>query len=108
MVPLEGTGVLAGRVLDSWNRKLEEYPVFIYNLETKIEKVVYTYARDTVHSDPNYRENFVVGDLPAGPYEIYINYVGHRFSAQFYLWPGQTNTISFYGRDGFEIETHDD
>lgn len=103
MVPLEGTGVLAGRIFDSWNRHLEEYPVNIMNLETKILRQVWTYAKDTVHPDDFYQENFIVGDLPAGPYEVYINYVGHKFSAQFYLWPGQTNLITFNGRAGFEL-----
>lgn len=108
MVPQEGTGVLAGRIFDSWNRRLEEYPVRVVNLDTKIEREIWTYAKDTVHPDRFYDENFVMGDLPAGPYEVYINYVGHKFAAQFYLWPGQTNTVTFRGRDGFEIDPTQD
>lgn len=104
MVPVEGSGVLAGRIFDSWGRKLIEYPVRIRNLDTEIEKEVWTYAKEAVHSDPFYNENFVVGDLPAGPYEVYINYVGRKFTVQFYLRPGQTTLIAFDGRDGFTLE----
>jgi hypothetical protein len=65
---------------------------------------VWTYAEGTIHSDENYQENMVIGDLPAGPYEIRINFVGRTFTAQMLLLPGQTNLFTFHGRWGYVIE----
>jgi hypothetical protein len=50
-----------------------------------------------------FNENFAISDLPAGPYEVQINFAGHTFTAQFYLEPGRVNYIEFRGRDGFAV-----
>ena len=104
LVPLEGHGVLAGRLFDSWGRPLIEYPLQLRNLDTDQTFVAYSYNSETVNPDDVYQENIVVGDLPSGPYELRIDYVGHSFSAHIYLLPGQTTQVSFHGRTGFVIE----
>lgn len=104
MVPPEGWGVLVGRIEDSWGRPLPEVMVQIRSLDTDRRWNVWTYAReDTIHADDYYNENFAISDLPAGPYEIAFNFVGHSFTAQFWLEPGRVNVVSFYGRDGFDV-----
>ncbi len=74
------------------------------NLETDRVIETYTYGLEAVHSDEFFEENVVIGDLPAGPYEVKINYVGHAYTAQLYIYPGQTNVLSFHGRKGFTLE----
>lgn len=37
-----------------------------------VKRDVFTYGGDEVNSDPVWRENFTVGDLPAGEYEILV------------------------------------
>ncbi len=76
MVPPEGWGVLAGRVLDTPGRTLKEHLVTISSLDTDRAWRVWTYAEGTVFSDELYRENFAISDLPAGPYEITIDFLG--------------------------------
>ncbi len=104
MVPPEGWGVLAGRVLDTPGRTLKEYLVTISSLDTDRAWRVWTYAEGTVFSDELYRENFAISDLPAGPYEITIDYLGVRHQAQMYIYPGMTNFFVFNGRNGFTVE----
>ncbi len=104
MVPPEGWGVLAGRVMDSSGRPLAEQLVQIRSLETDKRWEVWSYALDTVHSDDGYGENFVISDLPAGPYEVRVDYAGHAYTAQLLLVPGRTNFLTFRGRSGFQLE----
>jgi hypothetical protein len=104
MVPPEGWGVLAGRIENSFGGDLREQLVQIRSLETDQRWDVWTYEEGTVHPDDYYNENFVISDLPAGPYEIRIDFVGRSFTAQFLLLPGRVNFLTFHGRTGFVIE----
>lgn len=104
MVPPEGWGVLVLQVHDSIGQPLYEFPVRVVNLDTGRIHDSWTYAKDTVHPDEYFEENLVMSDLPAGPYEIQINFVGNAYRAQLYLNPGQTNVVRFTGRQGFSLE----
>jgi murein DD-endopeptidase MepM/ murein hydrolase activator NlpD len=104
ITPPIGWGVLAGRVEDTFGNLLKEYFVQIYSIETGERWDVWTYAEGTIHSDDFYGENFVISDLPAGPYEVRIDFAGRSYTAQLYLYPGQTNFIVFRGRGGFNVE----
>lgn len=104
MVPPEGWGVLAGRICDSVGRPLAEQLVQIYSLESGQRWDVWTYALETVHSDDHYNENFVISDLPAGPYEVRVDFGGHTSSVQMLVLAGQTNLFEFNGRRGFIVE----
>ncbi|MCJ7512152.1 MAG: peptidoglycan DD-metalloendopeptidase family protein [Anaerolineales bacterium] len=105
MVPPDGWGVLAGRVLDSWGSPLPEVRLEIESLETGAIWDVYTYANATIHPDDVYDENFVISDLPGGAYEIRFDYAGKRHRMQLMLDPGVTNLVTFHGRRGFQGET---
>ncbi len=104
MVPPDGWGVLAGRVENSFGGDLREQLVQIRSLETNQRWDVWTYAEGTIHPDDYYNENFVISDLPAGPYEVRVDFVGRPFTAQFLLLPGRVNFLTFQGRGGFVIE----
>jgi murein DD-endopeptidase MepM/ murein hydrolase activator NlpD len=101
MAPPEGWGVLAGLVMDSWGRPLAEVRIDIESLETGIVRNVYTYTNETIHPDDIYQENFVISDLPSGPYEIRFDYAGKRYTMQLMVDPGMTNLVTFRGRRGF-------
>ncbi len=103
-MPPDGWGVLVGRVENTYGRPLEEQLVQIHSIETGQRWDVWTYAIGTVHSDAFYGENFVISDLPAGPYEIQIDFAGHPMTAQFWLDPGKTNFFTFKGRQGFIVQ----
>lgn len=106
IVPPEGWGVLAGRMENTYGRLLFEQLMQIISLETGQKWNVWAYADEaTLHPDKYYNENFAISDLPAGPYEVQINFAGHTHTAQFLLEPGQVNYIEFHGRDGFLLDT---
>ena len=67
---------------------------------------VFTYAKETVHPDEVYKENFVISDLPSGPYEVRFDYLGKRHAMQIFIDPGLTSLITFRGRNGFQGEVN--
>ncbi len=101
MVSPQGWGVLAGRIMDTLGRPLDEALVQVTRKETGQVFDVLTYAADTVHPDDYYGENFVMSDLPAGVYDVYISFAGHPFNTELYVYPGITNLVGFAGRSGF-------
>jgi murein DD-endopeptidase MepM/ murein hydrolase activator NlpD len=101
MVPPEGWGILTGLVSTTYGMPLHEHLIEITNLETERRWNVWTYVQTVVNEDDYYAENFVISDLPAGPYEIRIFYYGVQFRTQLFLYPGQTNEINFKGWSGF-------
>jgi murein DD-endopeptidase MepM/ murein hydrolase activator NlpD len=104
VVPAEGWGVLAGRILDSFGRPLKQFYLQIESIETGESWEAWTYEVGTVVPDQTYQENFVIGDLPAGPYIVRAFFIGKIFETTLFLYPGQTNTIQFRGRHGFMVE----
>ncbi len=85
--PLPGTGVLAARVLNRQGVLIPGAGVFVYK-DNAAQDAVFdnqTYGRDDqppVNSDDVLRENWALGDLPAGPYLVRVpiggvNYYQH-------------------------------
>jgi hypothetical protein len=104
MVPPEGWAVLAGRVMNSYGYPLTEHAVEITSLENGKKWNVKTYRATTIHPDDEYQENYVISDLPSGPYEIRINYYGVNLKTQLFLFPGRTNFVEFLGWKGYTLE----
>jgi len=104
MVPPEGWGILAGRILDSAGNPIGETLVLITSVETGRRWEVWTYALETVNDDVTYHESFAISDLPAGPYEVQVAPFGRAYTTALYVYPGQTNYLVFRSRRGFTIE----
>jgi murein DD-endopeptidase MepM/ murein hydrolase activator NlpD len=104
MVPPEGWAVLAGRVTNSYGHYMMEHEVEIASLVDGETWSVKTYKHTAINMDDEYKENFVISDLPSGPYEIRINYFGVTIKTQLYLYPGRTNFIQFKGWSGYTLE----
>lgn len=68
--PYRGFGVLAGRVTTP--RVTDAYGVVVYVRSTTLNRETYVYGSDRVNSDPVWNENFTLGDLPEGTYEVLI------------------------------------
>ncbi len=105
MVPAEGWGVLAGKVENTYGGDLSEHLIQIRSVESGRVWDVWTYALGTVVPDEIYQENFVISDLPAGPYEVTIQFLGKNYVMHLLVKAGQTNFIRFYGRRGFAAES---
>jgi murein DD-endopeptidase MepM/ murein hydrolase activator NlpD len=104
MVPPEGWAVAAGRVMNSYGHYMMEHTVEFRNLDDNRTWSVKTYKQSTINSDDEYRENFVISDLPSGPYEVVIDYYNVKLKTQLFLYPGRTNFITFMGWKGFTLE----
>lgn len=104
VVPAEGWGVLAGKMLDSFGRPLSNFYFQIESIDSGDIWEAWSYEVGTIIPDEIYQENFIVGDLPGGPYIVRTFFVGKVFETTLYIFPGQTNTILFRGRHGFMAE----
>lgn len=69
--PLDGQGVIAGRLLDAEGHDVRDDRLLVYRTdgETRLWRVVRTYpAQSLINSDDAWHENFVLADVPAGEY----------------------------------------
>lgn len=83
MVPYVGTGVIAGRVVDARGNLLDDVDVTIRRWATGLQQdttttYVYSGTVSDVNADPKWAENFVVGDVPVGRYEVIATIEGRR------------------------------
>jgi hypothetical protein len=101
MAPPQGWGVLAGRVVDDRLDTLNRYTVDVRSMETNVLRSVKTYGLGAANSDPYYRENMVLSDLPAGMYKISLIYDNHEQQHWVTIYPGQVTYFTFTGRKGF-------
>jgi murein DD-endopeptidase MepM/ murein hydrolase activator NlpD len=103
IAPPQGFGVLAGRVKSTGGTNLNSYLVIVKNLDTKKVINVRTYGPMTVNTDAYFRENVVLGDLPAGLYELNIPYGALNRKATIEILPGQITYFSFQGFAGYNF-----
>jgi murein DD-endopeptidase MepM/ murein hydrolase activator NlpD len=95
LAPYEGWGTLAGRLVDKRGRLIPGATLVVQpvNVDAQVRKQrTYSLA---VRSDAIWRENFVVGDLPAGDYILEVTVVGSADSVTYRrevtIKPGQTS-----------------
>ncbi len=102
IVPYLNHGVVAGRIVDPNGQFIDEVAVQITRGGRIVDQTV-TYAqplggRETryhVIPDDNWGENFALGDVPAGQYQIAANVDGRRFQELIDVKPGQVNWVEF-------------
>jgi hypothetical protein len=104
LAPLVGHGVLAGRIETSYGAMMTTKTLWLKSLETGKTWTLITYAPKTKQVDDYYRENFAIGDLPAGDYEISTYYYGLLYKQEIFIAPGALNYVKFHGTDGFSTE----
>lgn len=102
LTPPIGWGVLAARILDSNAEPLIGQTVSVYSKTSGQSWYVITYGQDTANSDTYYRENMVLGDLPAGEYTIWIPFQGSTYDLEITISPGLVSYFTFRGRSGFK------
>lgn len=104
LVPPQGYGVLAGRVMNTGGRKVEGQLVIVQPLDREEFYRANSYHYGHINPDDYYQENLVVSDLPAGRYEIAINYLSRIYRREIEIYPGLVTYFSFRGRSGFTSE----
>jgi hypothetical protein len=101
MSPPQGWGVLAARIMGTSGELLPRVDVKVHSLDTNQYWDVKSYGRGPVNEDPYYHENLVMGDLPAGNYEIWVPYLGTIYDLDLKIQPGLVTYFTFQGRNGF-------
>jgi murein DD-endopeptidase MepM/ murein hydrolase activator NlpD len=101
--PPEGLGVLAGRVLDGSGDPAEKVTVKVRSLEAKGNFETITYGKGAVNSDDYYRENMVLGDLPAGQYMLLVEFNSITMRADFQIKAGQVTFFTLKPGSGFDF-----
>jgi murein DD-endopeptidase MepM/ murein hydrolase activator NlpD len=104
LVPAQGWGVLAGRVMNRVGVPLESHLVSVESAESGQVWKAYSYARGMIKNDAYYRENVVISDLPAGRYTVVVNYWGKDIIQEMEIKPGLVSFFSFYGQEGFSLD----
>lgn len=97
IAPVEGTGVVAGRVLDAAGEPVAGARVYglvvAYPTETPFS-FAETYG-ERAHADPLYNENFAVGDVPSGTYLLGADIAGTRVWRRIRVQAGQVTWVEF-------------
>jgi murein DD-endopeptidase MepM/ murein hydrolase activator NlpD len=104
LVPPQGWGVLAGRVMNSGGRLLEAQLVSVRSQANRQVWRAYTYTGITVYSDTYYQENMAISDLPSGRYEVETLFEGKMYRLEIEILPGLVSYFSFRGRSGYSLE----
>jgi murein DD-endopeptidase MepM/ murein hydrolase activator NlpD len=108
MVPYVGTGVIAGRLVDSFGDLIDDADITVRNLARgTVEDTTTTYIFQgtgvDVNSDPNWRENFVASDIPVGRYEVIALVNGVRLSRIVEVNEGMTTFVELAPGEGVRL-----
>jgi len=108
LVPPQGWGVVVGRIMDTAGQLYAGEVLRIKSRENDQVWKAIPYAKGAVNSDPYYRENLVISDLPAGLYDVTISYAARYYNLTFEIFPGRVTYFQFQGRDGFNLDLPND
>ena len=104
LVPPQGWGVAVARIMDTVGALYSDERLRFISMESGQVWRVRPYAGREARSDPYYRENMVLSDLPAGMYEVRIDYGTETFNFFIVIDPGRVTYFTFRGRNGFSLE----
>ncbi|HEY9076902.1 MAG TPA: peptidoglycan DD-metalloendopeptidase family protein [Anaerolineaceae bacterium] len=107
LVPPQGWGVLVGRVTNIRESPLTAVPIEVRKIGSNQKWKIFTYAKQTINSDPYFRENAVLSDLPAGLYEVSLTYHNDLVKIELEIRPGVVTYFSFKGESYFSRATPD-
>ena len=92
--PLPGHGTVAGRVLTADGRHLPEVPVNLYPgpdfNRPRFYATTYADALGLINPDEAWGENFLLADVPAGPYKVEVAVNGKVYFQQIVVTPDKT------------------
>jgi murein DD-endopeptidase MepM/ murein hydrolase activator NlpD len=102
IAPPEGWGGLVGRITTDKDALVMNRLVEVTSLDTGRIWTLYTYATNyRLLPDDYYTENFVLGNLPAGRYEVAVPYASVWRRAEVEVTSGQFTYFNFRGLDGY-------
>ncbi len=104
LVPPIGWGIIAGRVMDTYDQLLYDQPIIITDPQVEKNWFAWSYGKTSVNTDGYYQENLVIGDLPAGSYTLRTDFAGINYRMPIEVQAGVVNYFAFRGYYGFSIE----
>jgi murein DD-endopeptidase MepM/ murein hydrolase activator NlpD len=112
MVPYVGHGVIAGRLVDSFGDIIEDADITVRDrsrgtIVGTTSTYIYQETGVDVNADPNWQENFVLGDVPAGRYEVVATVNGVRLSQTIDVYEGLTSFVELAPAEGEFITAPD-
>jgi murein DD-endopeptidase MepM/ murein hydrolase activator NlpD len=112
MVPFVGHGVIAGRVVNENGEYLDDVPVTFRSRETgqvhgSVTTYVFAETVDDVNPDPNWRENFAIGDIPVGRWDVIVDLNGQRIVRQVEVLEGTTAFVELRPSAPVQEETEE-
>jgi murein DD-endopeptidase MepM/ murein hydrolase activator NlpD len=106
MAPPQGWGILVGRMTDEGGDLLYQFTVEVRPMPSGVPlRTVKTYAEGAVNSDPYYKENLVLSDLPAGLYKLTFQYKDKWLQYWVDIYPGQITYFTFTDKGGLKVAT---
>lgn len=103
LVPPQGWGILAARIMDSRGGFLHNQELWITSVYTGQMWQAFTYGDGPVNRDEYYQENIVISDLPAGLYQLDTSFAGKPYTTTFKIFSGRVSFLSFRGANGFNL-----
>jgi murein DD-endopeptidase MepM/ murein hydrolase activator NlpD len=91
--PRAGCGTLAGALLDANGALLESETKVVLRSAAGTVLEAFTYPLGQANPDPEWTENFAVGDLDAGTWTAEVFYKGTLYTHEFTISSGQTTWL---------------
>jgi len=93
--PLEGRGTIAGRLVDASGDFVPETLITVHLGSAPDEpwQETTTYPRDQVNPDDDWKENFVLGDVPPGNYVLRTQVGEHYYAVDVEVEEGKTTLV---------------
>ncbi len=104
LVPPQGWGILAGKVMDSGGILIHRLDIQVTSKATGRVWIVRTYGSEAVKNDPYYQENVVLSDLPTGDYVVSIHYQDDSHEEEIHINPGRVSYFTFKGKSLFSTQ----
>jgi hypothetical protein len=94
--PLPGSGTLAGTVVDEHGQPVPTQNLTVYRAESPDQRWrdTVSYSQSEVNSDEEWRENFVMADVPAGSYVIKTYLNGKLLGKDFTISDGEVARVT--------------
>lgn len=89
--PLAGCGIIVGRLIDAQGKPIPETLITVHHVESPEQRwqEISTYPLEEVNPDEEWKENFVLGDVPEGTYVFKTRVGGKLYQREVVLVAGE-------------------
>ena len=100
LYPFPDYGTVAGRVVRKNGSIVEDAPISLDRVDASSRYLATSsYSGNTVNSDPQWDENFVIDDVPMGYYDVTVTVGKKKFTEEIYVFPYRTNFVEIVIED---------